>query len=167
MADNLLIRSATAYDAPRIVEFNTALALESEGITLDPDTLRDGVKAALSNPRQSFYLLATEGAYPIGQLMVTYEWSDWRNGWVWWVQSVYVRPDYRRQGIYRALYTRLCEIAVRRGDIRGIRLYVMRENHIARRTYEAMGMTHSEYDLYESDFPLSIPRAQSDTDTAI
>ena len=162
--DALLVRGATSYDAPTIAEFNTALALESEGIELDPETLRAGVQVALSDPRKTFYLMATRGAYPVGQLMVTHEWSDWRNGWIWWVQSVYVRPEHRRQGIYRALYSRLREIAVQRGDIRGIRLYVLRSNHIAKQTYQALGMSHSEYDLYASDadFPQYTPPAPSD-----
>ncbi len=166
MPDNMYIYRATAVpnDTAAIVEFNTALALESEGVALEPETLRAGVGAVLADPhKKGFYLLAAIAGRPIGQLMVTYEWSDWRNGWIWWVQSVYVREEYRRQGIYRALYTELRGIARRRGDIRGLRLYVMRENHTAKRTYAAMGMAHSEYDLYESEMPASARPVIGDT----
>ena len=91
-------------------------------------------------------------ASPAGQLMVTYEWSDWRNGWIWWIQSVYVEPAHRRKGVYRGLYRRLEEMAAEEGNVRGIRLYVMRENLGAKNTYESLGMHHSEYDLYETEF---------------
>ena len=146
------IRTAGASDAAAIAEFNAAMALESEDVTLDVDVLTAGVQAALSDSGKAFYLLADVDDSPAGQLMVTYEWSDWRNGWIWWVQSVYVKPEFRRQGVYRRLYRRLETMAAERGDVRGIRLYVMRENHIAKRTYESLGMRHSEYDLYETEF---------------
>lgn len=152
MNQPLNIRAAVAGDAAIIAEFNTAMAWESEGIALDGATLRAGVSAALADPAKAFYLLAEVSGNPVGQLMVTTEWSDWRNGWIWWIQSVYVKPERRRQGVYRRLYRRLQEIAAERGDIRGMRLYVMRENWRAKRTYESLGMSHSEYDLYESEF---------------
>ena len=146
------IRTGEASDAAAIAEFNAAMALESEDVVLDMDVLTAGVQAALADHGKAFYLLASVDGNPAGQLMVTYEWSDWRNGWVWWVQSVYVKPEFRRQGIYRRLYRRLEAMAAKRGDVRGIRLYVMRENAGAKRTYESLGMHHSEYDLYETDF---------------
>lgn len=146
------IRVGEASDAAMITEFNAAMALESEAVALDKEALTAGVQAALGDWSKAFYLLAEVGGHPAGQLMVTYEWSDWRNGWVWWVQSVYVKPEFRRQGIYRRLYRRVEELAEERGDVRGIRLYVMRENTGAKRTYESLGMHHSEYDLYETDF---------------
>ena len=146
------IRTGEAYDAAAIAEFNAAMALESEGVVLDMDVLTAGVQAALADRGKAFYLLASVDGNPAGQLMVTYEWSDWRNGWIWWVQSVYVKPEFRRQGIYRRLYRRLEAMAAKRGDVSGIRLYVMRENTGAKRTYESLGMHHSEYDLYETDF---------------
>ena len=151
MDTELNIRSAIATDAQTITDFNAAMALESEGITLDLSILRDGVAAALADPGKAFYLLAEAAGGPVGQLMVTTEWSDWRNGWIWWIQSVYVVPERRRQGVYRSLYARLTEMANDRGDIRGMRLYVMRDNHRAKRTYEACGMSHSHYDLYETE----------------
>ncbi len=152
MNSPLEIRLATQRDADTIVAYNTAMALESEGIELNQATLRAGVVAALSDPVKAFYLLAELDHLPVGQLMVTTEWSDWRNGWIWWVQSVYVKSENRRQGVYRKLYNRLQQLAAERGDVRGMRLYVMRENLVAKLTYEALGMSHSEYDLYETDF---------------
>ncbi len=150
--DELRIRAAVPTDRDTIVEFNAAMALESEGLTLNNETLRAGVAAALYDSAKAFYLLAEVADRPVGQLMVTTEWSDWRNGWIWWVQSVYVKLERRRQGVYRQLYHRLLEMAAARGDIRGTRLYVMRENAVAKRTYESLGMSHSEYDLYEAEF---------------
>jgi GNAT superfamily N-acetyltransferase len=152
MNEPIQIRRATARDAHTIVEFNAAMALESEDIVLDQKTLRAGVDGALADPSKAFYLVAEIDGAPVGQLMVTGEWSDWRNGWVWWVQSVYVKAEHRRQGVYRRLYGRLQELAGQAGNVRGIRLYVMRDNAVAKRTYESLGMSHSEYDLYESDF---------------
>lgn len=151
MEHTLNIRTASAADVATIAEFNAAMALESEAITLDMDVLTDGVAAALADAGKAFYLLAEIGGNPVGQLMVTYEWSDWRNGWIWWVQSVYVIPERRRQGIYRSLYLRLREMAQTQGDIRELRLYVMRGNAMAKRTYESLGMRHSEYDMYVAE----------------
>ena len=145
------IREAVVDDGETIAGFNAAMALESEGISLDRATLRSGVDAALVDETKAFYLIAEADGIPVGQLMVTTEWSDWRNGWIWWIQSVYVKPEARRQGVYRRLYKRLRDMAGARGDIRGMRLYVMRENWVAKRTYEALGMSHSEYDLYETE----------------
>ena len=145
------IRQGGVDDGETIARFNAAMALESEGISLDRATLRVGVDAALADESKAFYLIAEAGGEPVGQLMVTTEWSDWRNGWIWWIQSVYVKPEARRQGVYRSLYQQLTDMANARSDIRGMRLYVMRENWGAKRTYEALGMSHSEYDLYETE----------------
>ena len=152
MTSSLDIRTASAPDAATIADFNAAMALESEAVTLDRATLLAGVEAALSDANKAFYLLAEVDGNPVGQLMVTTEWSDWRNGWIWWIQSVYVILECRRQGVYRRLYRRLQEMAAARGDIRGMRLYVMRDNAVAKRTYESLGMSHSHYDLYETEF---------------
>ena len=151
MAGELNIRQAGVDDGEAITRFNAAMALESEGISLDRTILRAGVEAALVDEAKAFYLLAEAEGNPVGQLMVTTEWSDWRNGWIWWIQSVYVKPESRRQGVYRRLYQRLTEMADARDDIRGMRLYVMRDNWPAKRTYEALGMSHSHYDLYETE----------------
>ena len=146
------IRTAESNDAPTIARFNAAMALESEEVELDLAVLTAGVRAALADRSKAFYLLAEIDRIPVGQLMVTFEWSDWRNGWIWWIQSVFVEPEHRRQGVYRRLYRHLEQLAAAQGDVRGMRLYVMRENHRAKRTYESLGMRHSEYDLYETDF---------------
>ncbi|MCY3693432.1 MAG: GNAT family N-acetyltransferase [Chloroflexota bacterium] len=146
------IRTASTSDSATIARFNAAMALESEDVELDPDVLTPGVEAALADPGRAFYLLSELDGEPAGQLMVTYEWSDWRNGWIWWIQSVYVEPAHRRKGVYRGLYRRLEELAAAEDNVRGIRLYVMRENLGAKRTYESLGMHHSEYDLYETEF---------------
>ena len=146
------IRSATPGDVATIAEFNAAMALESEDVVLDIDTLTAGVAAALADRGKGFYLLAEADGYPVGQLMVTYEWSDWRNGWIWWLQSVYVRPEYRRGGVFRRLYRQLWELAEAQGDVQGLRLYVMRDNAGAKRTYESVGMAHSQYDMYLTEF---------------
>ena len=151
MPGEFSIRQAVVDDGETITRFNAAMALESEGISLDRATLRLGVDAALVDETKAFYLIAEVDGNPVGQLMVTTEWSDWRNGWIWWIQSVYVKPEARRQGVYRRLYQRLTDMAGARGDIRGMRLYVMRENWVAKRTYESLGMSHSEYDLYETE----------------
>src|SRR5262245_37483641 len=98
------VRSARPEDAAVIAEYNRLLALETEHKVLDPSVLAAGVQALLEDPHKGRYFVAEDAGQPIGQLMLTYEWSDWRNGWIWWIQSVYVRGDYRRRGIFRALY---------------------------------------------------------------
>src|SRR5215218_2912868 len=98
------LRRATHADLDTVVEFNRRLAHESEGVTLDPEALRRGVAAAIADPLKGPYFLAEIGGEVVGQLQITTEWSDWRNGWMWWIQSVYVREDHRRTGVFRALY---------------------------------------------------------------
>lgn len=146
------IRSATPDDVATIAEFNAAMALESEDVVLDPATLAAGVAAALADAGKAFYLLAEIDGAPAGQVMVTYEWSDWRNGWIWWLQSVYVRPEHRRAGVFSGLYRRLRALAEAQGDVHGLRLYVMRDNAGAKRAYEAAGMAHAQYDMYLTEF---------------
>ena len=146
------IRSATLDDVATIAEFNAAMALESEDVVLDPATLAAGVAAALADAGKAFYLLAEIDGAPAGQVMVTYEWSDWRNGWIWWLQSVYVRPEHRRAGVFSGLYRRLRALAEAQGDVHGLRLYVMRDNAGAKRAYEAAGMAHAQYDMYLTEF---------------
>lgn len=146
------IRSATPDDVATIAEFNAAMALESEDVVLDPAILAAGVAAALADAGKAFYLLAEIDGAPAGQVMVTYEWSDWRNGWIWWLQSVYVRPEHRRAGVFSGLYRRLRALAEAQGDVHGLRLYVMRDNAGAKRAYEAAGMAHAQYDMYLTEF---------------
>ena len=150
------VRQATWEDLDSLVAFNTAMARETEGKTLDLARLRAGVQAVLGDPGRGFYLVAEMAGQMVGQLLVTAEWSDWRNAYFWWLQSVYVAPDYRRQGVYRALHDYIRAEAQRRGDLCGLRLYVERNNRVAQQVYDNLGMARSHYDLYESD-GLAIP----------
>jgi GNAT superfamily N-acetyltransferase len=144
-----LLRRAVPSDAPVIVDFNRRLALESEGLTLDPAVLTPGVEAGLADPSKASYFVAEDGGTVVGQLMLTFEWSDWRNGWIWWVQSVYVRPEYRRQGVFRALYEHVHQAAVADPDVVGLRLYVEQENHRAQEVYYCLGMERTRYFVLE------------------
>jgi len=128
------------------------MALETEGKTLDYITLKQGVSEVLSDPLKGFYLIAVFSGSVVGQLMITSEWSDWRNGYFWWIQSVYVKPENRLHGIYRALNEEVLSLAKNNGNICGIRLYVDRDNTIAQRVYHNLGMSTSNYDMYEIEF---------------
>lgn len=144
------IRQAGPADAPTVVEYNRRLALETEGKTLDLTALTNGVTAALADPeRKGPYYLAVEGATVLAQLQITFEWSDWRNGWYWWFQSVYVREEDRRRGVFRSLHEYVAELARRDGRVVGLRLYVERDNHAAQRTYRSLGMEQTAYLLLE------------------
>lgn len=145
------IRLAAAEDARALVEFNQAMAVETEGKTLDPEVLSAGVAAVFADGQKGFYVVAEEGDAIIGGLMVTYEWSDWRNGWFWWIQSVYIRPEARGRGIYSGLYRFVTQRAEAEGNVCGFRLYVESENQHAQRVYEAVGMKASHYLLYEQE----------------
>jgi ribosomal protein S18 acetylase RimI-like enzyme len=147
----LAIRDATEADLATVVAFNQRMAEETEGRRLRDDRIGAGVAAVLGDPSKGFYLIAERGGHVVGQLMVTYEWSDWRNGTFFWIQSVYVPPEARRTGVYRALYDAVNARAAARGDVCGVRLYVERDNDIARKTYEALGMRHAVYDMYETE----------------
>ncbi len=149
------IRHAVPGDRDAIVAFNLAMALETEGRQLDPDTVAAGVEAVFQSENRGFYVVATTpDDAPVGGLLITYEWSDWRNGVIWWIQSVYVDPDWRRRGVYRELYEAVKADALKRGDVAGIRLYVERDNATAHSVYEKMGMQLARYDMYEVDFVL-------------
>ena len=139
-------------DISNIVGFNNAMALETEGKTLDHITLKQGVSEVLSDPLKGFYLIAVFSGTVVGQLMITSEWSDWRNGYFWWIQSVYVKPENRLHGIYRALNEEVLSLAKNNGNICGIRLYVDRDNTIAQRVYHNLGMSTSNYDMYEIEY---------------
>ncbi len=146
------IRKATLADAPAIAEFNLRLAEETEQLRLNPQTVSAGVTAVLSDPAKGLYFVAEADGAVAGQLMITYEWSDWRNGNLWWIQSVYVKPRYRSQGVFRALFEHLKSLARASSDVAGLRLYMHAENDRARRAYEHLGMKHSGYEIFEMDF---------------
>ncbi len=144
----LTLRQATPADRSVIAEFNRRLAFESENKTLDPEVLAAGVAAVLADPSRGVYYVAEDGGEIVGQLMITTEWSDWRNGWFWWIQSVYVREEARRRGVFRALYTHAFAEARRRGDVVGLRLYVERDNVRAQETYRGLGMEQMPFLLF-------------------
>jgi len=147
------VRRATGGDVASVCEFNQLLALESEGKTLDPEVLKSGVSAVLADPVKGHYFLAEEGAEPIGQIGLTFEFSDWRNGWFWWIQSVYVRPTARKHGVFRLLYESILQAAQMDPSVIGLRLYVEKENTIAHQTYLKMGLEWTTYQVMER-YPL-------------
>ena len=148
------IRPATLDDLETIVDFNVRLAAETEDTELDRETGRRGVRALLADRARGSYYVACQGGI-IGQMMHTREWSDWRNGDIWWIQSVYVHPDYRRQGVCRALYEHLQARAAADPGVVGLRLYVERGNARAQAAYAALGMRQGGYlvmqDLFAAD----------------
>ena len=152
MAD-LKIRLGEEGDAGVIAGFNRRMALETEGVELLEEGAVQGVRRLFERPEMGFYVVAEKGSQIVASLMVTYEWSDWRDGVVWWVQSVYVLPEFRRQGIYRNLYEYVKGLALEEEDVRGIRLYVDKGNETAQRTYRSLGMEETDYRLYEEMFP--------------
>ena len=152
MPDAIHIRRATPADFAFIVESNIAMAQETEGLALDEARVRAGVEAALANDSLGFYLVAEIEGNSAGQLMVTYEWSDWRNGLWWWIQSVYVRPEHRRKRVYTALHRHVAEAAQAEGGVCGIRLYVEQDNTTAQQVYESLDMYRTRYQMYEVEF---------------
>jgi len=145
---SLKIRLAERGDIAAIAEWNRAMAWETEQKRLDPQVLLRGVTAVLDEPRRGFYLVAELDGKAAGCLLVTYEWSDWRNGDFWWFQSVYVTPDARRSGVFRAMYAEVAQRAKQAGAV-GLRLYVETENLRAQRTYRELGMEQCHYFMYE------------------
>jgi GNAT superfamily N-acetyltransferase len=146
---SLSIRRGVPADAAIVADMNSRMALETEGKALDPATVAAGVRAVLSDPARGLYFIAENDGTIVGQTMVTLEWSDWRNGWMWWIQSVYVKAEARRQGVFKALYLHIVEAAKTAGDVVGIRLYVEEENHAAQQTYLNLGMVRTRYQLLE------------------
>lgn len=149
---DIQVRQATAVDAEVIVKFNQLMAMETENKILADDVISSGVKRLMQRPEYGFYLVAEDvtGKAVVGTCMVTMEWSDWRDGLFWWVQSVFVKSEYRKQGIYTAMYKKIRHLAAQEPDVYGFRLYVEKDNLIAQKTYEKLGMTATDYLLYES-----------------
>lgn len=147
------IRTATRADIPMLAQFNRAMAQESEDKPLDMAKLTAGIVGLFDRPAEGRYLIAEDATgEAAGALMLTFEWSDWRNGRFWWIQSVYVRPQFRRSGVYRALHRHVRDAARADPDVCGLRLYVERENTGAQATYRAMGMVETHYRLFEEEF---------------
>ena len=139
-------------DINAIAAGNAHMALETEELTLDKETVVAGVRAVFDDPKRARYWVAEVDGAVVGQLMLTWEWSDWRNGSMWWIQSVYVHPDYRRRGVFSALYRHLERLARADSDCCGIRLYVESDNGRAQSTYKSLGMTTTGYRIMETDF---------------
>jgi GNAT superfamily N-acetyltransferase len=146
------VRRASFRHLAAIVGFNAAMAKETEGKELDLDLLRPGVEAVLTRDDLGFYLVAEQTGRAVGQLLITYEWSDWRNAFFWWIQSVYVSPDSRRFGVYKALHDHASTEARRQGNVCGLRLYVDKNNRVAQGVYGSLGMHLAHYDMYEIEF---------------
>lgn len=146
------IRPAVPADAVFIISANRRMALETEGLELDPGLLEPGVRTALADPSRARYFIAESGGRAVGQLMLTYEWSDWRNGHFWWIQSVFVEPEHRQQGVFGALYRHVEDTARAAGTVCGLRLYVEKDNHRARQIYQRLGMHMTAYDMLETTF---------------
>ncbi|MEM7209661.1 MAG: GNAT family N-acetyltransferase [Pseudomonadota bacterium] len=146
------VRRATIDDATAIAEFNIAMALETENKTLDSETINSGVKRVFSNDSLGFYLVAEIDGAVAGCLMITYEWSDWRDGLFWWIQSVYVAREFRCRGVFKALYRKVESLAREDSSNCGIRLYVEKDNVHAQNTYSSLGMTQTDYRMFEALF---------------
>jgi GNAT superfamily N-acetyltransferase len=147
----ITIRPATHADIPFLVDCNAAMAHETEHKALDRDVLTRGTQAVFDDPRRGFYLIAERDDRQAGCLLVTYEWSDWRNGAWWWFQSVYVTPEARRHGVFRALYAEVEKRARAAGAV-GMRLYVERDNSRAQATYVSLGMEEEPYRMLRRGF---------------
>jgi GNAT superfamily N-acetyltransferase len=148
----ITIRNAKVTDAKTIAAFNYSIAAETEHIELDRKRLLRGVKKLLNDDSKGFYILAEVGGRVAGQLMITYEWSDWRCATFWWIQSVYVPKEFRGAGVFKQLYRYIEKRARKNKSVCGLRLYVERGNSRAQQTYEHLGMNKADYNMYEIDF---------------
>lgn len=150
----MIIRPAKPTDLAAITRNNLAMALETEDKHLTDETVLAGVRAILEDPAKGLYWVAESSAGIIGQVMVTTEWSDWRSGYFWWIQSVYVLPEFRGKKIFRKLYDHVVQQAKSSPGVCGIRLYVDEGNRSAQRVYQALGMVRTDYQLFEVDWSL-------------
>jgi GNAT superfamily N-acetyltransferase len=149
----LNLRPARLADRDVIAGFNVALARETESLPLDLSVVRPGVEAILRDPAKGLYFVAESAGAVIGQVLITYEWSDWRNGNFWWLQSVYVQPEFRARGVFKALFRRVADEAAGQKDVCGLRLYMESENHQAREVYERLEIRATHYQVFERLFP--------------
>jgi len=152
MQNHMNIRLAKSRDADRLIEFNMRMAKETEGKQLNYKKLASGVRAILADSKHGFYLVAEVAGEVVGSLMVTTEWSDWRNGTFWWIQSVYVAPEFRRRGVFRALYEDARGRAKNEVRVCGCRLYVERDNASAQIAYTRLGLKETKYKMFEDNF---------------
>ncbi len=147
--DQITVRCATIEDAHILADFNRNMAWETENLELSPTVILSGVKAVFEKPARGFYVVAEVRGELVASLMITTEWSDWRDGELWWIQSVYVIREWRRRGLYRLLYAHIKQLAAQDKRVRGFRLYVERDNHVAQKTYAALGMVETHYKVFE------------------
>ena len=152
MSSQLLVRIGEDRDCKTLAKFNMAMAWETEKKRLELPVVTKGVQTLLKNPQHGFYAVAEVESQVVGSLMVTYEWSDWRCGLFWWIQSVYVKPEFRQQGIFKRLYEFLKEKAAQEQNICGFRLYAEQSNSVAHNTYGSVGMKETPYKFYEESF---------------
>jgi GNAT superfamily N-acetyltransferase len=145
----MIYREASPADIETLVGFQIAMADETEQLTLDREVCTAGVSAVFRDPSLGRYFVAETEAEVVGSALITYEWSDWRNGQVWWIQSVYVIPAARRKGVYAGLYTQLQSLARAESGVRGIRLYVDERNTSAQSVYARLGMNGDHYRVFE------------------
>ncbi|HOX56883.1 MAG TPA: GNAT family N-acetyltransferase [Candidatus Paceibacterota bacterium] len=145
------IREAALGDAPVIADFNLRLAQESEELRLEAARVEAGVAALLTDRAKGVYYVAEVHGAIVGQMLITYEWSDWRNGNMWWIQSVYVKPEFRRAGVFRSLFNHLRNLAQARKEVCSLRLYVHADNTRACESYERLGMSRTKYEIFELD----------------
>lgn len=143
------IRQADADDVTIIADFNIALCRETEGRELDPVTVTEGVRRFVSEPARGRYFVAVIDGEVVGQTAHTFEWSDWRNGEIWWIQSVFVHPRHRSHGVFRSLFRYIKQLGEADADCCGIRLYMERENDSARQSYLRLGFTETGYEVFE------------------
>ena len=149
MSIDMEVRAAAIEDADLLVDFNQQMARETEGKELDLDVLRHGVAGMLNDGSRGFYLVAETNGAVVGSLMITTEWSDWRNGDYWWIQSVYVAPEHRRKGAFRSLLAEVRQRAKAAENVRGFRLYVEQDNADAQATYKSLGFSKTGYQMLE------------------
>ena len=147
---NIIIREACESDLSSLVEYNLALAKETENLDLNKNTLRLGIQNSFALQGCHYFVAEAEGNV-VGQTMITSEWSDWRNGVIWWMQSVYVNPDYRKKGVFRHILKYIENLTEEIPEIKALRLYVIDDNQIARKTYQNLGMNNSGYLVYEKN----------------
>ena len=152
----IVVRDAAVSDINTIVEFNQRLAHETEGKSLEPSVIGAGVRRGFESPQMCRYFVAEVDGIVVGTTMLTYELTDWRDGVIWWLQSVFIEPVFRRHGVFRAIYRHIESLAREHPDVRGLRLYVHRDNARAMKTYESLGMEKAGYELYEHDWSGSV-----------
>ena len=150
---NFEVSRGEVCDIDTIVQFQADMAMESEGCVLDKEKVTKGVTAAMLDDSKGIYWVAKYEGRTIGSLMITREWSDWNNEWYWWIQSVYVTPEYRKQGVYKAMYQKVKD-AAKENNVSQIRLYADKTNLSAKKAYQSLGMHESHYLMFEEDLGL-------------